>query len=75
MTVKKGKVSIKKGAPAGTYTIRVTAAATANRKASTRDVTLKINKLTQSIKAKFTTKKVAYSTEEEKRFLQHRRCR
>ena len=58
----KGKVTVKKGAPAGTYTIRVTAAATANKKTAAKTVTVKVKKLTQTIKTGFTTKKVAYST-------------
>lgn len=53
---KKGKVTVKKGAKIGTYVVRVSAAGNSNYKAATKDVTVKVTKLTQKITAKVSGK-------------------
>lgn len=53
---KKGKVTVKKGAKIGTYVVRVSAAGNNNYKAATKDVTVKVTKLTQKITAKVSGK-------------------
>ena len=53
---KKGKVTVKKGAKIGTYVVRVSAAGNSNYKAATKDVTVKVTKLTQKISAKVSGK-------------------
>lgn len=57
-----GKVTLKKGAKAGTYTIQVLASETAGYKAASSEVTIKVEKNKQTIKTKFTSKKVKAST-------------
>lgn len=53
---KNGKVTVKKGAPAGTYTVTVRAAATSTKAAGAKDVTVTVAKATQKITAKTSTK-------------------
>lgn len=55
---KKGKVTVKKGAPAGTYTITVSAAETANYQAASKEVTVKVNKTSQKVSAKVSSKTI-----------------
>ena len=55
---KKGKVTVKKGAPAGTYTITVSAAETANYQAAFKEVTVKVNKTSQKVSAKVSSKTI-----------------
>lgn len=59
---KKGKVTVKKGAKIGTYVVRVSAAGNSNYKAATKDVTVKVTKLTQKITAKVSKKNVKASS-------------
>lgn len=59
---KKGKVTVKKGAKIGTYVVRVSAAENSNYKAATKDVTVKVTKLTQKITAKVSKKNVKASS-------------
>lgn len=51
-----GVVTMRKGAPAGTYQIRVSAAANTNYNAASKVVTVNVKKGTQPITAKVTTK-------------------
>lgn len=55
---KKGKVTVKKGAPAGTYTITVSAAETANYQVASKEVTVKVNKTSQKVSAKVSSKTI-----------------
>lgn len=55
---KNGKVTVKKGAPAGTYTITVSAAETANYQAAFKEVTVKVNKTSQKVSAKVSSKTI-----------------
>lgn len=59
---KKGKVTVKKDAKIGTYVVRVSAAGNSNYKAATKDVTVKVTKLTQKITAKVSKKNVKASS-------------
>ena len=59
---KKGKVTVKKGAKIGTYVVRVSTAGNSNYKAATKDVTVKVTKLTQKITAKVSKKNVKASS-------------
>lgn len=55
---KNGKVTVKKGAPAGTYTITVSAAATDTYKAADAKVTVKVTKVSQKVTAKVSSKTI-----------------
>lgn len=55
---KKGKVTVKKGAPAGIYTITVSAAETTNCQAASKEVTVKVNKTSQKVSAKVSSKTI-----------------
>ena len=62
MTVdKNGKVTIKKGTPGGTYKITVTAAKSTNYNAASKDVIIKINPVSQTIKTKVSSKTYKYA--------------
>ena len=63
---KNGKVTLKKGAKVGTYTISVIAAGNENYNAGSKDVTIKVNKLTQKITAKVSKKTVKASSVKKK---------
>ena len=63
---KKGKVTVKKGAKIGTYVVRVSAAGDDNYNAGSKDVTIKVNKLTQKITAKVSKKTVKASSVKKK---------
>ena len=56
-----GKVTVKKNAPAGTYKITVSAAATSVVKAASSTVTVKVNKSSQTVTAKVASKTVKTS--------------
>lgn len=55
---KNGKVTVKKRAPAGTYTITVSAAATDTYKAADAKVTVKVMKVSQKVTAKVSSKTI-----------------
>ena len=55
---KNGKVTVKKGAPAGIYTVTVSAAETANYQAASKEVTVKVNKTSQKVSAKVSSKTI-----------------
>lgn len=55
---KNGKVTVKKGAPAGTYTITVSAAATDSYRAAASTVTVKVKKASQKVTAKVSSKTI-----------------
>ena len=58
---KKGKVTVKKGSPWGTYTVTATAAKNKNYSGAAKTITIKINPLTQSVKAKVSSKTYKYA--------------
>lgn len=58
---KNGKVTIKKGTPGGTYKITVTAAKSTNYNAASKDVIIKINPVSQTIKTKVSSKTYKYA--------------
>lgn len=58
---KNGKVTIKKGTPGGTYKITVTAAKSTNYYAASKDVIIKINPVSQTIKTKVSSKTYKYA--------------
>lgn len=57
-----GKVTLKKNAPAGTYQVTVSAAATSNLNAASRVITVKANKGTQKITVKVASKTIKITT-------------
>ena len=53
---KKGKVTVKKGTPGGTYQVTITAAQTGNYRKASTVIVIKVNLQTQSIKTNVTSK-------------------